>query len=220
MRAFNGEQADPAYKEPECISSPNFHGSAHRGCYDLSPMESYQGQLLISAPTLRDSNFFKSVVLLVQHNEQGALGVILNRPIELTIEDAWPQISESPCNVEGVLYQGGPCPGPLMVIHTDSEQSQMQVMDGIYFNTDKDSIEQLVSKESGPLKFFVNYAGWTAGQLEDEISQGGWLVTPAGAAQIFSSSDELWTDVMRIASRRARLSGIDPKLIPDDPSVN
>jgi len=183
-------------------------------------MESFQGQLLIAAPSLRDSNFFKSVILLVQHNEQGSLGVILNQPIEMTIEEAWPQISQSPCNVEGTLYQGGPCPGPLMVLHTDAPQSQMEVVNGVYFNTDKDTIEQLVQNATGPLKFFVNYAGWSAGQLEDEIACGGWILTSASTSQIFSKSEDLWTDVLRIASRRARLSGIDPKLIPDDPSVN
>lgn len=183
-------------------------------------MKSLQGHLLIAAPQLTDPNFHKSVVLLVQHNENGALGVILNRPLEATIEEVWSQVSVLPCNAEGPLYQGGPCPGPLMVAHTDNGVSELEVCDGVYFSTDKDSIEKLVSRTEGPLKFFVNYAGWSAGQLEGEIEAGGWVTTPAAQGQIFRGDEGLWDTVLRLAGRRVRLAGIDPKLIPDDPSVN
>jgi putative transcriptional regulator len=183
-------------------------------------MNSLQGQLLIASPKLHDPNFHQSVVFLVQHNDEGALGAILNRPLEMTIQEAWPQVSEMPCNAEGLMHQGGPCPGPLMVIHTDPMASQMEICGGIYFSTDKDSIEQLVAQCAGPLKFFVNYAGWGPGQLEGEIDAGGWVATPAAREDIFRNDDDLWTVALRMAGRRARLSGIDPKLIPDDPSVN
>ncbi len=183
-------------------------------------MESLQGHLLIAAPSLQDPNFFRTVVLLVQHNDQGALGVILNRPLEATIEEAWSQVSELPCNAEGSLYQGGPCPGPLMVLHSDASLSQVEVCPGVFFNTDKESIEQLVTQSNGPLKFFVNYAGWGAGQLEGEIEAGGWVTTPAGPTQVFTNDDHLWHAVLKLADRRSRLAGIDPNLIPDDPSVN
>lgn len=183
-------------------------------------MTSLQGQLLIASPKLQDPNFFKSVVLLVQHNDQGALGVILNRPLETTIQEAWPQVSENPCNAEGPLHQGGPCPGPLMVIHTDPTASQIEVCEGIYFSTDKDSIEHLVGQCGGPLKFFINYAGWGPGQLEGEIDAGGWVTTTAARDQIFRADDQLWPAALKLAGRRARLSWIDPGLIPDDPSVN
>jgi putative transcriptional regulator len=183
-------------------------------------MASLQGHLLIAAPNLRDPNFFRSVVLLVQHNDQGALGVVLNRPLETSIQEAWPQVSEEPCNAEGLLHQGGPCPGPLMVLHTDPTNSQIEVCDGIHFSTDKDTIEQLVTQTAGPLKFFVNYAGWGPGQLEGEIEAGGWLTTPAADEQVFTDDKELWTLALRLADRRTRLAGVDPKLIPDDPSLN
>jgi putative transcriptional regulator len=183
-------------------------------------MDSLQGQLLIASPNLRDPNFFRAVVLLVQHSDQGALGVVLNHPLEMTIQEAWPQVSEQPCNAEGPLHQGGPCPGPLMVLHTDPAVSQMQICDGIHFNTDKESIEQLVTQCAGPLKFFVNYAGWGPGQLEGEIEAGGWVTTTAATDEVFRDDDELWSVALRLADRRSRLSGIDPKLIPDDPSVN
>ena len=184
-------------------------------------MKSLQGHLLIASPKLHDPNFFRSVVLLVQHNDEGALGVVLNRPLEATIQDAWTQISELPCNAEGPLHQGGPCPGPLMVLHTDPTASQLEVCSGIYFSTDKDSIQQLVAQCAGPLKFFVNYSGWGPGQLEGEIEAGGWLATPAEQPEVFRQGDEdFWPAALRLAGRRARFSGIDPKLIPNDPSLN
>lgn len=183
-------------------------------------METLKGQLLIAAPTLSDPNFFKSVVLLVQHNDDGALGVILNRPLEATIEEVWSQVSQSPCNAEGPLHQGGPCPGPLMVVHTDPTASEMEICDGVYFSTEKDAIEQLVTRSAGPLKFFINYAGWGPGQLEGEIGAGGWVATPAARDEIFRNDEALWGIVLRMAGRRSRLAGVDPKLIPDDPSVN
>jgi putative transcriptional regulator len=183
-------------------------------------MTSLQGHLLIASPHLRDPNFARSVVLLIQHNEDGALGVILNRPVEATIEEVWSQVSEEPCNAEGHLHEGGPCPGPLMVAHMDASCSQINICEGIYFSTDRQSIEQLVAKSSEPMKFFINYAGWGPGQLEGEIESGGWTTTPAGRDEIFRSDEELWSEVLRLAGRRSRLKGVDPKLIPDDPSVN
>ena len=183
-------------------------------------METLQGHLLIASPNLRDPNFFRSVVLLVQHNDQGALGLVLNRPLETSIQEAWPQVSELPCNAEGVLHQGGPCPGPLMVLHTDPTVSQIEVLDGLHFNTDKESIEQLVTQTAGPLRFFINYAGWGPGQLEGEIEAGGWVTTAAANEQVFGDDKELWTMALRLADRRTRLAGVDPKLIPDDPSLN
>ena len=183
-------------------------------------MNSLQGQLLIASPKLRDANFFKTVVLMVQHNEEGALGVVLNRPLEATIESAWEQVSEGPCNAEGRLHQGGPCPGPLMVLHTNSAHAQIEVMEGIYFTTDKSAIEQLVLVNDGPMKFVVNYAGWGPGQLEGELEAGGWFIAAATQEQVFRSDEQLWPTVVRAAAREMLYPWLDPKLVPDDPSVN
>src|SRR3712207_1277597 len=109
-------------------------------------MQSLQGQFLVAAPKLRDPNFFKAVVLIVQHNDDGALGLIVNRPLDVTIEKAWEQVSELPCQAEGHLHQGGPCPGPLMVVHTDEFVSQIPVASDIHFSTEKDAIEKLVTQ--------------------------------------------------------------------------
>ena len=184
-------------------------------------MKSLQGQLLISSPKLIDPNFFHTVILLVQHNEEGALGLVINRPLQTTVQDMWREVNEGEaCEVEGSLYQGGPCEGPLMVLHGDDVYSEIEVMKGVYFCTRRDTIERLVADNSCDMRFFVNYAGWSPGQLEDEIKEGSWLSAPADPKVVFGVNEHLWTDLVRALSRAAVTGLVDPKRIPDDPSVN
>ena len=183
-------------------------------------MKSLQGMLLIASPRLVDPNFLRSVLLMVQHGEEGALGLILNRPLEIPIQAAWEQVSQSPCHASGSLFQGGPCDGPMMVLHTDESLAQMQVMRGVYFSTQRDAIEELVTETGRAAKFFVGYAGWGPGQLEGEIQGGGWLISPATSEQIFNGDDEVWNDLRKLATRSAAYPWIDPATFPTDPSAN
>ena len=183
-------------------------------------MNSLEGQLLVASPKLLDPNFFHSVLLMIHHNEEGALGLVLNRPLSMSVRDAWLRVSESSCEVQGVLHQGGPCEGPLMVVHTRSELSQTGVTDGIHFTTEKDAIEKLVADNQGAMRFFVGYAGWAAGQLENELKTGSWLSLPATAEHIFESGEDQWDLVIKAISRAATMSWIDPKMMPEDPSMN
>lgn len=182
---------------------------------------SLQGQLLVASPKLIDPNFFHTVVLMVQHNEEGALGLVLNRPLPTTVREMWKQVSEDdPCDVEGALCQGGPCEGPLMVVHQDDVYAEIQVVDGIYFCTRKDTIEKLVADASTNMKFFVGYAGWSPGQLENEMEEGSWLTTPATAEAVFTENEHQWTDLVRKLGLAKMWPGLDPSRIPEDPSVN
>ncbi len=182
-------------------------------------MESLQGQLLIATPRLFDPNFFKSIILVIQHGKEGALGLVLNRPLELSIQSAWEQISEGACAVEGFIHQGGPCEGPLMVLHAEDDLSQMQVLPGVHFCTDREMIRQLISRADRPMKFFVGYAGWAPGQLEGEMNQASWISLPASSEFVFKLPEDPWQLLMD-ATRSAGLGGINPKGIPEDPSTN
>ena len=183
-------------------------------------MKSLQGQLLVASPTLVDPNFFHTVVLIVQHNEEGALGLVLNRPLRTTVKEMWEQVAEEQADVPGVLHQGGPCEGPLMVLHSDDGHSEIEVAKGLHFCTSRDRVEKLVADGAAPMKFFVGYAGWTAGQLEAEMAEPSWLTMPATAQAVFEGDEHLWTDLVRALSRAAVMGLVDPKRIPDDPSVN
>ena len=183
--------------------------------------KSLKGHLLLAGSRLLDPNFAETVVLMVQHDDNGALGLILNRPLETSVKEVCSQVLELPCAVEGMLHQGGPCEGPLMVVHTHALGGQLEVVDGVYFTTEREQIESLlVNAADGEVRtrFFVGYAGWTPGQLEAEMQTGSWLTAPADIEQIFSEDiDAQWKKLMqRLTVGRY----IDPDQMPRDPNMN
>lgn len=184
-------------------------------------MNSFQGQLLIASPNLADPNFARTVVLMIQHGKEGAMGLVLNRPTDTTVAEAWKQINTGDCAVEGMLYQGGPCEGPLMVLHASEPHGQMGVLRNLYFTTDREMIESLVVNHPAlSMKFFVGYAGWGPDQLENEMEQGGWLILPATDEPVFTTAEDLWERLMGVVMKAGVMGQVPPDLIPDDPSVN
>jgi putative transcriptional regulator len=183
-------------------------------------MKSLQGQILIASHELEDPNFFRSVVLVVEHNDDGAMGVILNRPTDTPIADAWDQVFQSDCSCQGLLHQGGPCDGPLMVLHDQPLVSQVTIANHVHFSTDKDNIKWLVEHASDPLKFIVGYASWGAGQLEDELTTDSWLVVPASCERVFYNDTRQWDELTKAVGREAMYRQLNIKHIPKDPSRN
>ena len=180
-------------------------------------MESLQGKLLIASQGLMDPNFVQTVILIVQHDENGALGLVLNRPLKTTIKEACEQAMEMPCALDGPLYQGGPCEGPLMVLHAYDYDSQMEVVEGVNFTTQRDQIERLLAQEDAQAKFFVGYSGWGSGQLEGEMETGSWLTFDASNELIFTDDERRWQKLVKEITLG---QWIDPKRIPEDPTVN
>ena len=184
-------------------------------------MKSLRGHLLVASPRLVDPNFIRAVLLMVQHDEEGALGLILNRVTDTTIGEAWTQVSNSPCaRQDEPLHHGGPCEGPLMVVHTNEHVSQLEVLPGIYFSSQKDDIEWLVEQKDDPVKFFIGCAGWAPEQLEHELGTGSWLTTPAAVESIFDPEDDQWAKVTNQIARVMAHPLMNPKIIPRDPSLN
>jgi putative transcriptional regulator len=178
-----------------------------------------KGKVLVATPQLLDPNFARTLVLIVQHDENGAMGLVLNRPLETTVGEAWTQVSSVPYPNEDPLYQGGPVEGPLIVVHQDAKRGQMEIGEGAYLSSDADMVRELVAEAADPTKFFVGYSGWTAQQLEAELAEGSWLVAPIASEQIFSTPAELWENMIK-QSRKRVVPAVDPKRIPRDPSVN
>jgi putative transcriptional regulator len=181
------------------------------------PVNNTKGQLLIASPRLVDPNFAHAIVLMVQHGEDGALGLIVNRPLEVSVAEALEQVMEGEQTAPGTLYEGGPCDGPLMVVHCDPGASQIEIADGMHFTAERSQIETLVRNDSNPIRFFVGYAGWSPGQLERELQSGSWLIATADRLRVFTAGDKLWS---RLVAELSLRPWVDPERIPPDPSVN
>jgi putative transcriptional regulator len=179
-------------------------------------MTNFRGKILIASSRLLDSNFVHTVILVVQHDENGALGLVLNRPLELSIREACESALELRCEAEGFIHQGGPCEGPLMVVHQDRDAAQLTVIDGVYFTAERDHIEGLLTQDDGKAKYFVGYSGWGPDQLETEMQTGSWVTVAARKEYVFNDN----VDWQKLMTQATLGKYIDPDRMPADPSMN
>jgi putative transcriptional regulator len=175
-------------------------------------MKFISGRLLIASPYLNDGNFFRSVIYMIRHDEQGAFGLVLNRPTHHTLEEIFAdRIGHNPKRNDPI-YVGGPVEGPLMALHTVSglgEPCGPSVLDfgitpdhpdfhnaiassPLWVTADDDHLISLVDRTDIQARFVVKYSGWGPGQLDNELEQGGWLVGPPDWQVIFSCHDTMW----------------------------
>ena len=183
-------------------------------------MESLEGHLLVASSQLADPNFARTLVLLIQHNEEGAFGVVVNRPTRKTLQELWREVGSAPCHSHQPVYIGGPVPGPLMSLHTRPGLAEMELIPGVFFAAKKQHLDELVLDEAPSYKIFLNHSGWGAGQLENELRQGAWHTVDATAEQVFSTADELWDAVFRQISGSLLKSILNLKDLPADPRIN
>ncbi len=183
-------------------------------------MNSLQGQLLIASPKLRDPNFLKAVVFMVQHSEEGAMGLVLNRPSSTAVREAWEQVKNTPCPLDMPLYHGGPCPAPLMAIHNVEPFHEVRLLPNVFFSASREALDAIVAAPDATVRLFAGCAGWAGGQLEAELEEGAWLTSATSADQVFSTADDLWEQVAKQVAQASLFSVIPIRHIPDDPSVN
>ena len=178
---------------------------------------SLTNHFLIAMPNLADPNFFHTVTYICEHGESGAMGLVINRPLELRLADIIEQleieITDSSIN-EKQVYAGGPVQGDRGFVLHDSKSawdSTLQITDEISITTSLDILQAIAIGE-GPEKSLValGYAGWGAGQLEDELAQNAWLSGPAQSDIIFDHpSEQRW-------QAAANLLGVDLNLLSSD----
>lgn len=180
-------------------------------------MESLRGQLLIAGPALLDPNFWRTVVLVGEHSEEGALGVVLNRSSETPVEEALPELTLLGEDL-GAVHVGGPVqPSAVVVLadFVDPTAAETLVLDSVGFLPSE--VEPDALGELRRARVYAGYAGWGPGQLDDELEDGSWIVEPARAEDVFTDDPEgLWSDVLR------RKGGPFAVLaaMPPDPSLN
>ncbi|MBB6431167.1 YqgE/AlgH family protein [Algisphaera agarilytica] len=193
-------------------------------------MQNLRGKLLLASPEMGDPNFARSVILIVQHGPDGALGLVLNQPTGAAVGDvlsAMGDDAEVDCGVDEPLYRGGPCDGPLMVLHQDPVHAQELVTDGVYFASEREYVEPALSGAVSPVRFYAGYSGWGAGQLEGELAQSAWSVMDASLDAVFPASGDtpvsdegVWKSLIRVKTTSELLKGYNPNILPRDPSMN
>jgi putative transcriptional regulator len=180
--------------------------------------ESLCGQLLLASPALMDPNFRRAVILVGVHSEEGAMGVVLNRPSEVTVGEAVPQLEQTVAEREPV-YVGGPVqPSSIVFLaeFLDPTPAGLLVVGRIGFPAPDAGIEEL-AEATARRRVFAGYAGWGEGQLDAELDQGDWIAHSAIPDDVFCDEPEdLWSSVLtRMGGSYALIARM-----PADPSVN
>lgn len=180
--------------------------------------ESLSGQLLLASPALLDPNFQRTVVLIGAHSEDGAMGVVLNRPSQMSVGEAVPQL-EPAVDDEELVYMGGPVqPNSIVLLgeFLDPTPAGLLVLGRIGFPAPEAGIEEL-AEATARKRVFAGYAGWGEGQLDAELQQGDWIAHPALPDDVFTEFPEaLWSAVLE---RKGGSYALIARM-PLDPSVN
>lgn len=181
-------------------------------------MDSARGQLLIAGPSLLDPNFWRTVVLVIEHTDEGALGLVLNRPSETTVGDAVPAL-ESLVDSDEQLFIGGPVqPSSVIVLgeFEDPTDAALLAFDDVgVLGAGTDPEESGVGLRNG--RAFVGHAGWGPSQLDEEVERGDWILEPARLHDAFAGDpQELWSSVL---TRKGGNYALIARM-PPDPSVN
>ncbi|MGP8199982.1 MAG: YqgE/AlgH family protein [Limisphaerales bacterium] len=176
--------------------------------------KSLKGQLLLDGGKLHGSFFHRSVVLICQHDEEGAFGLILNRSSDSKVGQAL-VANVSDTIKEQPLFVGGPVqPGTLSFLHTDAFLPQANVMVNLSLGHSIDALMDLSESSSTTqkLKLFAGYSGWTAGQLDNEMARKDWLVHPASIDLVFCPEpSRLWREILRQKDDKTRLLAESPE---------
>jgi putative transcriptional regulator len=182
-------------------------------------MESLRGKLLLAAPALKDPNFDRTVVYIAEHSEDGAMGLVLNRPSEAPVVDAIPDLTWV-ADSDELVYVGGPvAPNGVIVLAEWDDPSHAVVLvdDDLGFVPgdveDTDALAAAVRRA----RVYAGHAGWGPGQLEDELAEEAWIVEAPLREELFSDDPEgLWSAVLRRKGREFALLST----MPPDPSLN
>ncbi len=175
-----------------------------------------QGDLLIAEPFLSDPNFARSVVLVCEHSSEGSFGLVINKPAELSIEEATNFMF-----VDNNIFVGGPVEqDTLHFIHTIAQlENAIPLKNGVYWGGDYEQLKEMnadgmVNKRN--CRFFAGYSGWGKGQLKGELDDDSWVISRIPLDILFElDADKIWQEVLRLMGNRYKILSnypIDPRL--------
>lgn len=188
------------------------------------PLHVRQGLFLVADPGLTDPNFSETVILITHHGPQGTTGVVINRPTAVPLSRALPDLPALADRPETV-FMGGPVGREAMVMlmrTREPHESARRVFGNVYEGRSADALTHLL-KQTDPkaaFRFYAGYAGWTSGQLENELDRGSWRVLPADSAVVFDRDpDVIWSEMIRRSSGRFVRARFDDQVLPSPPDA-
>ena len=181
---------------------------------------SLQGHFLLALPDLEDPNFDHTVVFILEHDSDGASGLVLNRPTRRTIDDVWTSVMGESCGVSDPLYTGGPVDGPVIALHNDPLHSELEIVPGVFVASERDKVARIVEAGEAVFRLFSGYSGWGPQQLDQEIAVGAWLTRKADAVDVFGPVETLWKDLRDSIGGDIYPEALVPRSRRVDPSLN
>jgi len=186
---------------------------------ELNKLKPKKGRLLIAEPFMEDPYFKRSVVLLTEYNTDGTFGFMLNKPLEMRINDIMKDFPP----FDAPVFMGGPVqPDSLFYVHTQGKfiEGSMKINDSLYWSGNFDQLKQLIKDQQifpNEIKFFIGYSGWDYEQLSEEIKDESWIISDINSNNIEELNDEdLWQSTLqRMGAEFSLLSNF-----PEDPSLN
>lgn len=181
-------------------------------------VEPKKGKILIAEPFLLGSYFNRAIVFLVDHNDKGSVGFILNKPVDFPINDFYKEFP----NFNDTIYLGGPVNiESLYYIHTLGNRvpNSIPIMDGLYWGGDFDHLKNLINSgfaSREQVRFFLGYSGWDSDQLKEELEEDSWLVADIPPEKVIGKQQELWKDMVKLQGGKYVLW----ENYPENPSMN
>ncbi|MDD3875620.1 MAG: YqgE/AlgH family protein [Bacteroidales bacterium] len=176
------------------------------------------GLLLLSDPFLKDIYFSRSVVLLAEHNAEGSFGLILNKPIDIPVNDLIPDFPA----FDSKVYMGGPVkPDNVFFLHSLGNliEDSIKIKNNLYFGGDVERVKELILLDKikpNEIKFFIGYSGWTPNQLEDELKEKSWLLVDSKNQNLMDNIQQiLWKNILQKMGSKYfvwSVAPIDPQL--------
>lgn len=182
-------------------------------------MKLERGNLLISYPYLEDDYFYRSVICMIEHNNEGSFGLIINKKMPHKIGEVLPILA----HLDNPIYMGGPVDTQsIFFFHPYKDlKDALYVSDGLYMNGDSTELKDMLELDFAKpqeLRFYLGYAGWSAGQLEIEIKEKSWLIGASNSVLVFDDSpnDMVWRKSVEMLGGEFK----DLAHFPIDPQMN
>ncbi|QDV54578.1 YqgE/AlgH family protein [Rosistilla oblonga] len=180
--------------------------------------QSIVGNLLVAAPALDGTLFQRSVCLLLHHDQENVIGVVLNRPLFGGV--SLPQGNSPALLVKQSLHLGGPNAGPVFALHNCADLAELETGTGLYMASSRQHMQRLLADASLPCRLIVGHVQWSIKDLQSQLSSDLWRVLPATPEAVFEPDDLMWSDLARKSAALHFAHLVGAKHIPSHPALN